>query len=229
MNEEFNLDQFREDFNSIEKAPQKSAQQITRLLNKNSIDNAKYILIISIIEFVLFLSFFVWELASPQSADFNTNSFQIPSENLKLIEQFTQTYRIVYGVFTLISLGFILSFIRLYKKMRIDESIKKFTDDIVRYRNLSKYFIAFNVMVFVIFWTSITLFFVNQVESIFQAKHIDLPTNATWMMYGFSFIVFAVVLTLIAIYYRYLWGMFLGRLKRNQQELEEIRDLQELE
>ncbi len=222
MNNEFDLDQYRGDFQQESIVNKKSAQSIQSMLSNSTLNNAKYILIISVVEFVLFLIFYAIELLTPAQVELTNQPLTIPKENLNSIDEFTFYYRIFYGVIGLVGLSFIISFYKIYNRLRVDSTIKQFTQDILKFRIRANYFIAFNIIMVIFFWVSATLFLGNQIQLIFESNQRELPDNAMKLLYGGSFSVFAVFMVIVFVYYRYFWGYFLGKLKKNQEELEEL-------
>ncbi len=222
---DFNLDQYKEDFKQL-KSTQKDVKSIEKMLNKSSIDNAKYILIISIVEFIILLLLFTLDIFTEQDMSGNPNYNTIPTETIENISRFTQYFRIAYGISLVISLLFIFTFSKIYKKLRIDTSIKQFTNDILQFRKTANYFIYYNVGIFILFWTSLTFFMVDQIQKIAIAYDTQISDNVSVTIFSASFVLFCIIMGLITIYYRYFWGMFLRRLKNNQKELQEVEHME---
>ncbi len=223
MNEEFDLDAFKEDFKHTEN-PKKDIGSIRKMLNKNSIDNVKYILIISIVEFIVLLFLFILDVSIPQEIDTSAASFNISDSVIENIEQFSQIYRVVYVIFLLISAGFIFTFYKIYKHLKTDQSIKSFTADIIHFRKKANYFMTYNVGVFILFWFSLTFFLVNLFKGVMESNGQVWNGNIAVRIYTASFLIFLLLVGLILVYYRYFWGMFLSKLRSNQKELEEMEE-----
>ncbi len=215
------------DFDSLKKTWQDHVisdgydqNEIEAMLNKKSRNYVKYILWISIAEFVIFG--FINFLAL-FSEDFHTdftsilNKLQIRNQN----EIEFSLDRIYYWmkIFSLIITGFfVIIFYMNYKKINIESNLKKFIIHIIHFKRTVNLFIFSNVLLLLLLIGSFTVFLVFTIKE--QNIHIDNPTF--WSLTIGVILSLLICILLILLYYKLAYGILLKRLSVNLKQLEKI-------
>lgn len=215
------------DFDSLKKTWQDhvisdgyNQNEIEAMLNKKSRNYVKYILWISIAEFVIFG--FINFLAL-FSEDFHTdftsilNKLQIRNQN----EIEFSLDRIYYWmkIFSLIITGFfVVIFYMNYKKINIESNLKKFIIHIIHFKRTVNLFIFSNILLLLSLIGSFTVFLVFTIKE--QNIHIDNPTF--WSLTIGVILSLLICIILILLYYKLAYGILLKRLSVNLKQLEKI-------
>ena len=218
--EDFDIDSLKKTWQDQEIADDYNQSEIESMLNKKSRNYVKYILWISIAEFVIFgfINF-----VALFSADYHTDFTSI-LDKLHIRDQSEVEFsldRIYYWmkIFSLIITGvFVLIFYMNYKKINVESNLKKFITHIISFKKTVNLFIFSNIFLLVLFIGSFTSFLVITIKK--QNIHIDNPTF--WGL--ITGVVFSLLICIIMIllYYKLAYGILLKRLSRNLTQLEQI-------
>jgi len=218
--ENFDIDSLKKTWQDQMIPDDYNQNEIESMLNKKSRNYVKYILWISIAEFVIFG--FINFLAL-FSEDFHTdftsilNKLQIRNQN----EIEFSLDRIYYWmkIFSLIITGvFVVIFYMNYKKINVESNLKKFIIHIIHFKKTVNLFIFTNVFFLLLFIGSFTSFLVFTIKQ--QNIHVDNPTF--WSLITGVVFSLLICIILILIYYKLAYGILLKRLSVNLKQLEKI-------
>ncbi|QAA82949.1 hypothetical protein EI546_15025 [Aequorivita sp. H23M31] len=199
------------------KLPQLTYNEIYKMLLKKSSSIVKWILFISIGEILLWssLAFLVPESSQRFSRDIGLKEMMFASNIL------------YYAVF----IFFIILFYRNYRKISATDSIKELMGNIIRTRRTVKYFIIYNLASAFLMLLAVNIFYYTNQDLVFQLMVKDYGVVATMNQDQFfttffliQFIIGLGVIVLIILFYRFVYGTLLRRLKRNYQELRKMED-----
>ncbi len=179
-----------------------SKEDILNMVRKKSSSIVKWILIISILEFLIpYVLILFTDLETPSRvyAEYD-------------LENLTNYYTAVHFV---IILGFFYVFYKNYRSISADSSVKNLLADILRTRRTVKYYIYYNLVMMGIL--GLHSFYVIMNSESFLSK---LPENADiTIVWVTALFLYALVLFLFWCFYRLIYGFFLRKLKRNYAEL----------
>lgn len=179
-----------------------SKEDILNMVRKKSSSIVKWILIISILEFLIpYVLILFTDLETPSRvyAEYD-------------LENLTNYYTAVHFV---IILGFFYVFYKNYRSISADSSVKSLLADILRTRRTVKYYIYYNLVMMGIL--GLHSFYVIMNSESFLSK---LPENADiTIVWVTALFLYALVLFLFWCFYRLIYGFFLRKLKRNYAEL----------
>ena len=175
---------------------------IYKMIHQKSSSILKWILIISIIEFVipnLILLF----------SDSSASNETYQKYNLQHIIQY---YTFIHIAIILV---FIFIFYKNYTELRADQSVKKLLQGILTTRKTVKYYIYYNLLIAAVI--GIHVFYKVFHSPLFVDK---LPQNTSMtLVWTIAIILLAVTVFLFWLFYRILYGYFLKRLNQNYDEL----------
>jgi hypothetical protein len=129
-----------------------------------------------------------------------------------------------YSVFA----GFIFLFYRNYRKISTTDSIKALMENILRVRKTVKYFVVYNVTASVVLILGINIYYYLNQDIVFQYMGEDFGvtkiSQEKFMNMFFTIqILFGIVMViLVLLFYRLVYGILLRRLHKNYKELEKI-------
>lgn len=222
---EFDLDSLKEQWQSQPTAEKYAAPEILEMLNKKSRNYVKYIYYISIAEFTLFIAIALYYLLSGDDlGDFMKTVGKLGIEHP---EHYRQIFSVLYTVIKisslLVSFFFVVRFYRAYKKIKVEENLKKFILQIVSFRKTVNLFILVNIVLIVLFMGIIITFLFALIYQ--ESVQIDNPT-----LYGLATgLIVSTILSVVFIwgYYRLVYGILMGRLGRNLKQLQQIENTNE--
>ncbi|RLD84933.1 MAG: hypothetical protein DRJ07_04165 [Bacteroidetes bacterium] len=172
------------------------------MIQKKSSSVVKWILIVSIIEFILpnLLLLFTDNTASKKLYEtYGLNGIML-------------NYTILYVI---IIIGFIYYFYKNYKNISADNSVKELLHSIILTRKTVKYYINTNLTLAAII--GLHVFYKVFNSKVFMDK---LPENTNMLtVWATAITVFAIVLFLFWCVYKIVYGFFLRKLNRNYKEL----------
>ena len=179
-----------------------SGKDIQKMLHKKSSSIVKWILIISILEFVL------------------PNLIYILSDHdasKKIYEDFglTNITMIYTAVHVVIICVFIYIFYKNYKSISVDSSVKELLHNILKTRKTVKYYIYYNLTMAAV--VGIQIFYIVFSSPVFLEKIPEgLSLISVWLVALFSL---SVIIFIFWIFYRILYGILLKKLNKNYIEL----------
>jgi len=199
-----NLDKLKDIWqNQKESTIQFTESDINKMVHKKSSSIVKWILIISILEFLLpniFLLFTDFESTKEVYQDYGLS-------NLVLF------YSIVH---VLVILGFIYLFYKNYKNIHAECSVKKLLQSILKTRKTVKYYVYYNLIMAAII--GVHMFYLIFNSQIFIEK---LPENVSMLaVWSISLVILSIAVLLFWLVYRLIYGVLLNRLQKNYIELQ---------
>lgn len=182
---------------------QVSENEIYGMLHKKSSSLVKWILIISIIEFIVLNGF----------------GFLISDKEMDNFEKLHPYFSIIEKINYFILIGFIYLFYKNYKAICVLDSSKKLIKDIIKTRKIVNYYIYWNVFI------SSFLGSFGFIDGFYEGYHQANPNAEELSQTGFIIIfIFSMmfVIALIFGFYKLLYGFLLNRLNNNYKELQKM-------
>jgi hypothetical protein len=187
---------WKKDTNSFE---QVSESAIYEMIHKHSSSLVKWILIISILEFIILngISLFI--------NDENVDSFLILHPYLNVINYLNY----------IVVIGFIIVFYKKYRAISVLDSSKTLIEQIINTRKVVNYYIIWNVLIGGFFGVF------GAIDGIKNGNSLDHTVNTTT---EYLVIIFIVPLIMVFIwgFYKLLYGSLLNKLNKNYRELKKI-------
>ena len=200
------LDLLKKDWKKQEGSFQQiSEKEIYGMLHKGSSSIVKWILIISVLEFLflrlLDLSIFLDDEYSNRMKEHHIYDF----------EKFVTIFNFV------VLLVFIYYFYRNLKAINSSSSVKKLMQDIINTRKIVKYYVWYNLVL-----VGITSAIVIYCQFMYDKNinHLYDKYQLFFILGGFFFVI--IILLLFWLFYRLLYGILLRRLQKNYNELKKI-------
>lgn len=180
-------------------------KEIYGMLHKRSSSIVKWILIISVLEFLflrlLDLSIFLDDEYSNRMKEHHIYDF----------EKFVTIFNFV------VLLVFIYYFYRNLKTINSSSSVKKLMQDIINTRKIVKYYVWYN-LVLVGITSAIVIY--SQFMYDKNINHLYDKYQLFFILGGFFFVI--IILLLFWLFYRLLYGILMRRLQKNYNELKKI-------
>ncbi len=211
-----NLELLKEKWQSREQdLPKLSYQDIYQMLLKKSSSIVKWIFLISIAELLFWtiLAFFV-----PESSKEINNGMGLKTT-------FLVVNIIHYSIFAL----FIYLFYVNYRSIKITDTVKDLMKSILNTRKTVKYFVVYNVSASVLLLLGVNIYYYTKKEQLYDLMiqnfegYGAIPKESFTSVFFISQLIFgAVLVLLILLFYRIIYGILLKRLKGNYNELRKI-------
>ncbi len=217
--EDFNIDDFKKSWQE-QKPEVYQSSEIEAMLNKKSRNYVKYILWISVAEFLFFAAVNIFTVFGTK----NDSSFMDLLQKLGVnvtnnIEEDFQHLYLLLKIFSLaITAFFVILFYKNYKQIDIENNLKKFILQIIRFKKTVNLFIITNIAVLVVFTAVLTNFTMNVLR--FQNVYLNNSTLA-----GFTIgilVSLSIGILLILLYYRIVYGIIMRRLDKKLKQLQQI-------
>lgn len=143
-------------------------------------------------------------------------------EVLKLSKYLWITNIIHYTIF----IGFIVLFFKNYSAISVTDNTKQLMANILKVRKTVRYFVIYNVVAFILLTTILNIFYFTHSDLLFEylSKTVVIE-NKDAFMNAFLLLqigVSLVMIVLIMLFYRIVYGILLKRLKKNYDELAKI-------
>ena len=217
---EFDLDSFKETWQQQPVQPKYDSSDIESMLNKSSRNYVKYILWISVVEFILILiANLYYTFLGEDTADLMSVLGKLGINNSS---NFESTISQLYFVLKMVSLGltgiFVFLFYQNYRKIKIESNLKKLILQIFTFKKTVQLFILANIGLVILFTLILGLF----TFLVLAEQNIAL-TNPTLIGFiaGLA-LTMGLSVVLIWIYYRLVYGFILRRLGKNLEQLQNI-------
>lgn len=195
-------------------------QLIIASLQKKSLNNIKLIVIIAAIEFVVIVLSNL--LLKTPSEDAHLTITQ-----RKFFQSFLKISDNIFIANTFLSLGFLMVFYKLYRKIRVKNSVKDYMHGILLFRKWVNGFIIWNIFLGIVLASTIGYYgFVEGYNSMVTAEKRITDVNPFQSKMGWFVVLFLAVLAFIVswIYYTLIYGIVLRKLKRNWRELRKFEE-----
>ena len=186
-----------------------SKEEIKGFLQKKSTHSIKWIFYLSIVEFVLYLSFPLLFPNYIKSFDYY--------KSLNLFEFSIVTTVLGY----VLLLYFMWHFFKNYKKISVANSIKDHLSAILNTRRAVNQYFYFNVAILIIFTIVVIVAALERDKNMIALQE---ENNSMIMIIFMILILIAIILGLFGIMYYFVYGRFLRPLKNNEKELLKIKD-----
>ena len=186
-----------------------SKEEIKGFLQKKSTHSIKWIFYLSIVEFVLYLSFPLLVPNYIKSFDYY--------KSLNLFEFSIVTTMLGY----VLLLYFMWHFFQNYKKISVANSIKDHLSAILNTRRAVNQYFYFNVAILIIFTIVVLVAALERDKNMIALQE---ENNSLIMIIFMIGILIAIILGLFGLLYYFVYGRFLRPLKINEKELLRIED-----
>lgn len=205
------LDLLKKDWNKKENYPKVTEERIYAMLHKSSSSIVKWIFIISVIEILFWtgLSFFT-----------NDEDYFKALEMYHIKEPMIAITFLNYGVI----LFFIYLFYRNYKRINTTDSIKTLLKSILDTRKTVKQYVRYNLMMIFVLLLVVFSFQVKYDPNISKLiGHFGSNSITGYaFLIGAYFVVISVILFVLWLFYKVLYGFLVRRLEKNYDELKKI-------
>lgn len=218
--EDFDIDALKKTWQDQKISDGYNQDDIELMLSRKSRNYVKYILWISVAEFIIFgLINFLALFSTDFHNDFTNILNKLQIRNQSEVEFSIDKIYNWMKVLSLVVTGiFVVVFYVNYKKIDVESNLKKFIIHILKFKKTVNLFIFSNVFLLVLFIGSLVSLLTITIRR--QNIHVDNPT--------FWSLIFAVILSLlisvvlILLYYKLAYGILLKRLSKNLKQLEKI-------
>jgi hypothetical protein len=197
------LDLLKKDWQKREASfEQLSEKDIYAMIHKKSSSIVKWILIVSILEFVVL----------------NGIGLILPDPYNSKYDEIHPYLSIAEDLNYFVILGFIYLFFKNYKTISVLNNAKMLIQHILKTRKIVNYYIYWNIII----GSYIGAFgFIDGWNDSGNNKIDNIPNHGTAMILPFVFAMLFIMLFIWA-FYKLLYGNFLGKLKDNYEELQKI-------
>lgn len=196
-----------------DKYPKVSEKEIYAMLHKKSSSIVKWILIISILEFIFWVGLTFLLKDSPSSKKLET--FNIDHITIPL----TIGSYLIIGYFTYL-------FYMNYRKITTTDNVKNLMSNILRTRKTVSSYIYVNLAYFIITSAIILIITFNKDGDMISLVNKMEAQGKAGMVYFIyilgAIIIIGLLVLLIWLFYRVIYGLLLKRLLRNYNELKKI-------
>ena len=219
---EFDLDSFKETWQQQPVQPKYDTSEIESMLNKSSRNYVKYILWISLVEFILILGAnLYYTFLGEDTTDLMNVLGKLGIDNS---DQFQTTLTQLYLALKMVSLAltgiFVYLFYQNYRKINIEANLKKLILQIIKFKKTVQLFIVANIALVILFTLVLGIF----TFSVLAQQNIEL-TNQTLIGFIAGLVLtMGISVVLIWIYYRLVYGFILRRLGKNLEQLQNIEE-----
>ena len=208
------LDKLKENWQSEEhELPKVSFDKIYKILLKKSSSIVKWILIIGIVE-LLFWSFL---------------NLLVPDSYFEVYEKFhLKTFLYVTQVFHYaVVLVFIYLFYKNYKAISVVETTNKLMQKIIKTRKTVNYYVYYNIALYVVLSLVVNIIMFSNPEIMVEVlnpknNNLDESLILTIMIIT-QVVALFIIIGLLWLYYRIIYGILLKRLSKNYKELKSIK------
>ncbi len=218
--EDFDIDALKKTWQDQVISDGYNQDEIEVMLNKKSRNYVKYILWISVAEFVIFgLINFLAIFSNDFQTDFTSILNKLQIRNQSEVEiSLGRIYNWMKMMSLLITGVFVVVFYGNYKKIDVESNLKKFIRHIIKFKTTVNVFIFCNILLLVLFIGSFISFLVFTIRK--QHIHVDNPTF--WGLVTGATLSLLICIVLVLLYYKLAYGILLKRLSRNLDQLEKI-------
>jgi len=219
-NQDFDIDSLKKSWQDQVISDDYNQEEIEVMLNKKSRNYVKYILWISVAEFVIFgIINFIALFSNSFHTDFTNilNKLQIKNQN-EVEFSLDKIYNVMKIASLVITGVFVVIFYSNYKKINVESNLKKFIIHIIKFKKTVNLFIFSNILLLFLFIGSFTAFIIFTIKK--QNIQIDNPTF--WGLITGVIFSLLVCIVLILLYYKIAYGIILKRLSKNLKQLKTI-------
>ncbi|GAA0761950.1 hypothetical protein [Psychroflexus lacisalsi] len=184
-----------------EDLPKYTQDELMPMLHKKSSSSVKWIFIISILEFVFWLGIDVL-VSSKEYMDSIEN------------QSFLWFLKILTVLNYVVLFGFIYLFCKNYLRIQVTDSARKLMKQIIKTRKSVKYYVRYNIALFII------MFVIGGARAIMMQTTFN--TLEFWIICGIMVFILLIVVGLLILFYRVLYGILTRRLYKNYKILNQM-------
>ena len=207
------LDELKENWQSKEhELPKVSFDRIYKMLLKKSSSIVKWIFVISIVELLFWISLY----------------FILPEDNINMMKELGLERVMFYcEIFHFFIFGiFIILFYKNYKSIQVTDSTNVLMQNILNTRKTVRYFVYYNVGMAIAFSIAIDTYLYNNSEKLYEVMDFakqGIPKEGFANIFIISqIIVGLIIIALLILFYWFVYGILLKKLKGNYKELKKI-------
>lgn len=217
---EFDIDKLKKNWQEQEVPLTYAPEDILTMLNRRSRNYVKYIFWISLLEFLIFLTLSLWYLLwSEEESSFLRILARVGvSRTMAVQRDFEHLYFVMKIISLLVSGYFLAKFYRNYRRIKVEENLKKLMEQIVRFRRTVNQFIAINLLLIILFIISLSYF----ISFVVRSQNIAMSQPAIIGLSAGMVVALLLCLVLLWAYYRLVYGIMMKRLEKNLRQLEKI-------
>ncbi|WP_415060321.1 hypothetical protein [Flavobacterium sp.] len=191
---------------------QVTENQIYQMIHKRSSSIVKWILMISIAEFVL------WSAIG---------LFFVDENYLKTLEMYhiDTLFKVISVLNYAVVIFFIFMFYKNFKTISTTDTVKKLMNSIIKTRKTVQYYIWYNLGMFAFIFIIVVIsqiIYDPNINSLIESTK-DVNPQVFWIIIGLTyFVLFALTFGLFWLFYRLIYGFLMKRLHKNFEELKKI-------
>lgn len=219
---EFDINYLKKTWQQENVSSKYNSSEILQMLNKKSRNYVKYILWISIAEFLLFLGITVYYIFNGNEGKsfINILSKLGIHRTYKLENDFNNIYFVMKIISLFVTAFFVFKFYKNYHNINVEENLKKFIIQIIKFKKTVNLFIFINILLLIFFTLILTGFVISTLHE--QNIHLNNPT-LTGFIVGLA-VSMVMCIALIWFYYRIVYGIIMKRLSKNLEQLRVIEN-----
>ncbi|MBN8567314.1 MAG: hypothetical protein J0M25_11350 [Flavobacteriales bacterium] len=191
---------------------QVTENQIYKMIHKRSSSIVKWILMISIAEFLL------WSAIG---------LFFVDENYLKTLEMYhiDTLFKVISVLNYAVVIFFIFMFYKNFKTISTTDTVKKLMNSIIKTRKTVQYYIWYNLGMFAFIFIIVVIsqiIYDPNINSLIDSTK-DVNPQVFWIIIGLTyFVLFALTFGLFWLFYRLIYGFLMKRLHKNFEELKKI-------
>ncbi len=193
--------------------PELSYNEIYKLIHKKSSSIVKWIFIICIVELLFWSGL----------------NLLVPEKYLEIYDKFNlRTFLYVtQAIHYSIVFIFIYLFYKNYKAISVTETTNLLMQKIIKTRKTVHYYVYYNIALYVLLSVIVNFIMFSNPETMIEALNPNNKINVSGakflnIMLIAQIIALVVIIGLLWVYYRIIYGILLKRLNRNYKELETL-------
>jgi hypothetical protein len=193
--------------------PKMSYNEIYGLIHKKSSSIVKWIFIICIAELLF------WSMLN----------LLVPESALKVYEEFNlkSFIYITQSLHYLVVICFIYLFYKNYKSISVIENTTVLMNKIIKTRKTVNYYVYYNIILYIILTVVLNIIMFSDSETLIRVMNplnSDVE-NSTFLMVLLivQIVVLFIVIGLLWLYYKLIYGILLKKLNKNYKELETLK------
>lgn len=193
--------------------PELSYNEIYKLIHKKSSSIVKWIFIICIVELLFWSGL----------------NLLVPEKYLEIYDKFNlRTFLYVtQAIHYSIVFIFIYLFYKNYKAISVTETTNLLMQKIIKTRKTVNYYVYYNIALYVLLSVIVNFIMFSNPETMIEALNPNNKINVSGakflnIMLIAQIIALVVIIGLLWVYYRIIYGILLKRLNRNYKELETL-------
>jgi hypothetical protein len=191
---------------------QVTENQIYKMIHKRSSSIVKWILMISIAEFLL------WSVIG---------LFFVDENYLKTLEMYhiDTLFKVISVLNYAVVIFFIFMFYKNFKTISTTDTVKKLMNSIIKTRKTVQYYIWYNLGMFAFIFIIVVIsqiIYDPNINSLIDSTK-DVNPQVFWIIIGLTyFVLFALTFGLFWLFYKLIYGFLMKRLHKNFEELKKI-------